>query len=291
MNLLGQYQNGNCNVEIYDDGTKIRKTEDNDFNPAFPESIDLKITNYCDMNCPYCHEDSNLDGKHADILDAEFVDTLKPFTEIAIGGGNPLSHPDLVNFLKLLKGKNIIANITVNQDHFVQYYNLIKYLVNNNLIRGVGVSLNNPSDEFIKLIKSFNNVVLHIINGIHSLSDIRKLYNNDLKVLILGYKKLRRGLNYSYEGNVEIKKKIFYDNIFEIINGFKVTSFDNLAIKQLDLKRIFTNEKWDEFYMGDDGQFTMYIDLVNREFAKSSTSEERYDLKEDIVDMFDVVKI
>lgn len=42
--------------------------------------------------------------------------------------------------------------------------------------------------------------------------------------------------------------------------------------------------------MGDDGQFTMYIDLVDKEFAKSSTSSEGFKIKDNIVDMFNMVK-
>ena len=42
--------------------------------------------------------------------------------------------------------------------------------------------------------------------------------------------------------------------------------------------------------MGDDGQYTMYIDMVNRKFAKNSIAETRYDLLDNIDDMFTVVK-
>ena len=43
--------------------------------------------------------------------------------------------------------------------------------------------------------------------------------------------------------------------------------------------------------MGDDGQNTMYVDLVEREFAVSSTSSIRYPLMESIEDMFEKVRI
>ena len=50
-----------------------------------------------------------------------------------------------------------------------------------------------------------------------------------------------------------------------------------------------SEEKWNEFYMGDDGKFTMYIDLVKKEFARSSISEKRYSLLENIEDMFKII--
>lgn len=236
-----------------------------------------------------CHENSNVKGLHGDILQPKFINTLKPFTEIAIGGGNPLSHPLLLEFLQLLTRKNIIPNITVNQKHFLQNQELIKGLIKNNLVYGVGVSLVKVTDELISCLRDFPNVVLHIINGIIKIEDLRLLYKNNFKVLILGYKQFRRGVQY-YSEQVEINKKIIYNNLPEIIKGFKVVSFDNLSIKQLDVKRLMSQKSWDEFYMGDDGQFTMYIDLVEQKYARCSVSDIRYDLTDNIEEMFAVIK-
>jgi organic radical activating enzyme len=289
MKLLNVYNNGNYKVLLFDDGTKIRKTNEDKFISSFPECIDLKITNQCDMGCKYCHEDSTIDGLHGDILNSEFINTLKPYTELALGGGNVLTHPNLVEFLQVLKSKNIIANITVNQKHFIDSKDTIRYLVDNDLIKGLGVSLIAPTDEFIGLIKQFPNAVIHVINGIVILDDLQKLYNNNLKLLILGYKVFRRGKDF-YSSIVEQNKQITKNNIQEILKRFKVVSFDNLAIKQLDMENQMSKEHWEEFYMGDDGQFTMYIDLVKRQFARSSISTQRYDLLDNIEDMFNIVK-
>jgi MoaA/NifB/PqqE/SkfB family radical SAM enzyme len=289
MKLLGEYQNGNYIVSIYNDGTKIRETEADKFIPDFPECMDVKITNQCDMGCPYCHENSTKDGLHGDILHADFINTLNLYTELALGGGNPLSHPDLIEFLSKLKEKKLIANITVNQTHFIKQQELIGKLVNDGLIKGLGVSLTNVTNDFIELIEQYPNAVIHVINGVVSTNDLKKLYDKNLKMLILGYKLFRRGNEY-YSPKVELYKASMYQELPDIIKHFKVVSFDNLAIDQLNVKRLMSVEDWNEFYMGDDGQFTMYIDLVNRQFARSSVSTNRYDLKDNIVDMFDIVR-
>lgn len=289
MKLLGKYKNGNYNVAIFDDGTKIRETKEDKFVASFPECMDIKITNYCDKNCPYCHEASSTAGKHGNILDADFVNTLKPYTELAIGGGNPLSHPDLLQFLQILKDKHIIANMTVNQVHFENNTNYIDNLIKNGLIKGLGVSLINPTDEFIEKIKKYPNAVIHIINGVVSLENLKKMYDKDLKILILGYKQFRKGKEF-YSDKVETNKGVMYIILPELIKHFKVVSFDNLAIEQLEVKSLMADEEWNDFYMGDDGQFTMYIDMVNKQFAKCSVSNKRYDLLENIEDMFKVVK-
>lgn len=120
MKILGMYRNGNFTTTLFSDGTKIRETEENNFIPKFAESMDIKITNQCDMGCPFCHENSTVNGKHGDILNEKFINTLHPYQEVAIGGGDVTSHPDLIPFLRKLKERKIIANITVNQIHFMK---------------------------------------------------------------------------------------------------------------------------------------------------------------------------
>lgn len=117
------------------------------------------------------------------------------------------------------------------------------------------------------------------------------MYDGNIKVLILGYKKFRRGIN-NYEINsnkIENLKSDMYDNLAEIIQHFKVVSFDNLAIKQLEVERLMSTDEWNEFYMGDDGKFTMYVDLVKKQFARSSISEKRYSITNNIKDMFNII--
>lgn len=293
MGLLGRYKNGNFVTTILSDGTKIRETKDDEFIPSFAENMDIKICNYCDMECKFCHEGSTINGKFGNILNEKFIDTLHPYQEVAIGGGDATSHPDLIPFLQKLKEKKVIANMTVNQIHFEKKHELIKKLVDEKLIYGLGVSLVNPTKHFIELIKQYPNAVIHVINGVLKPSDVKALENNNLKVLILGYKHLRRGNEYFEEeqNDIKVKQQWLYENLEDIIQKFKVVSFDNLAIEQLNAKRLLTQEEWDEFYMGDDGKVTYYVDMVERKFAKSSTApfDKRYDLLDSVDDMFKVI--
>ena len=270
MGVLGKYKNGNYFVTIFSDGTKIRYNDSDHFEPSTIESMDLKITNRCNMGCNFCHEDSSSNGKHGDILNLPFIDTLLPYTEIAIGGGNPLTHPDLVPFLEKLKERKLIANITFNQYHFMDNIDFIQ-----ELIYGIGVSMMYASDKFVECMSKFPNAVIHVINGIVSVDDLKMLANHNLKILILGYKEFRRGKQmYSRQSTViDNMKSALYNALPTIIDDewFDVVSFDNLAIKQLEPKRLMNEEQWERFYMGDDGSFTMYVDAVERKFAKSST--------------------
>ena len=82
------------------------------------------------------------------------------------------------------------------------------------------------------------------------------------------------------------------ENLADIVNKFKVLSFDNLAIEQLEVQKLLSKEEWDEFYVGDDGTNTYYIDMVERKFARSSTApfDKRYDLLDSVDEMFNVIK-
>lgn len=290
MELLRAYKNGNYRTLILSDGTKIRRTNDDEFIPNFAENMDIKITNKCDRGCLMCHEGSTPDGKHGDIMNEKFIDTLHPYQEVAIGGGDITTHPDLIPFLQKLKERKVIANITVNQIHFMRKHELIRKLVDEKLIYGLGVSLTYPTKAFIDLIKLYPNAVIHVINGIVSPSDIEALENNNLKMLILGYKQLRRGSDFyaADHENIVVRQMWLKENIGNICDKFKVVSFDNLAIEQLNMRRFFTDKEWEEFYMGDDGNFTYYIDMVERKFAKSSTApmDKRYDLLDSTDEMF-----
>ena len=297
MELLGRYKNGNVITTIYSDGTKERFTYDDEFYPAFAENMDIKICNRCDRGCPWCHEGSTPDGKLGDIMNEKFINTLHPYQEVALGGGDVLEHPDLIPFLHKLKDKKVIPNITLNQKHFEDNIALVDNLISKKLIYGLGVSLENPTREFIEKVKRFPNAVIHVINGIVDGLQISMMTDQDLKILILGYKNLRRGANFISREHVEVKTHQYwlYKNLPNLINKFAVVSFDNLAIEQLAIKERwneFSDSPWYEFYAGDDGMNTYYIDMVDRKFARSSTADfdKRYDLLDDVDEMFKLIK-
>ena len=286
------YKNGNYIVSIFNDGTKIRQTMDDEFIPSFAENCDIKITDKCFQNCPFCYEGCTKTGKHGKLFEYKFIESLHPYTELALNG-NDLDHPDLIKFLEFLKKKKVFANITVNQTQFINNFDLIKKLSNDKLIYGVGVSLQKANNELITKMSEISNTVLHTINGILTENDINELANHNLKILILGYKELQRGINYksNHIDNINTNKQYLYDNLQDILTKFKVVSFDNLAIEQLNVKRVVDEKDWDEFYMGDDGGFTFYIDMVKGEFSKNSIAKDRYPIGDKTVDeMFKFIK-
>ena len=295
VNILGQYINGNYKVTIFSDGTKIRETEQDDFVPSFAENCDVKITDYCDGECPWCYEGCSTKGKHADLLSQKWVDTLHPFTELALNG-NDLSHPQFLQFLHKLKEKNIITNLTVSQKHFMKNLDKLHKMVDEKLIYGLGISLLSPTDEFIKEVREFPNAVVHVINGILTSQDIYSLMYKRIKILILGYKELNRGSNYLVENSKAIEHNQYVlKSLLPLLikrRAFTAISFDNLAIEQLNVRTLMSKKDWEEFYMGDDGNFTFYIDMVNKTFSKNSISPQnsRKPIMDNVDLMFNTIR-
>lgn len=296
MKLLHKYTNGNTEVEIFDDGTKRRVWEGTP-QPIFPESMDVKITGYCDAGCSYCHEESTIKGKHSDPFQERYCkifEDLPAGVEIAIGGGDPTSHPDLAPWLRFLAEKDKVANLTINHFHLGKQSWRLEQWKEYGWLKGVGISYNYLLDckygEYaLDRWLGQDNTVIHLIAGVNTPEQLFKLWKRSqklgktLKVLLLGYKTFGRGANYGEKYSTEIAERIrdWYVQLPHILakEGILI-SFDNLGIKQMNPKRLLSKEDWDRMYMGDDGQFTMYLDLVEDKFCVSSTTpkEERMEI-------------
>ena len=307
--ILHKYKNGNVSVTILSDGTKIREWPDGeDQNCDYPESCDLKITQYCDLGrdganmCPYCHEQSNKQGTHGDLdLIADIWANQLPGTELAIGGGNPLAHPQIEAFLRRVVSGGIIPNITMNSVHMKKYGSTVKRFQDEKLIYGLGISYRGdwPMDKLPDDI-DYSNVVFHMILGVHTLDDcvnvIRWCRDRNVwpKLLLLGYKQYGNGIDYfnaKLQADLEIWQK---ENLTKLLMEWNTTiSFDNLAIAQLNLKDHLEPEQWELLYQGEDGSHTFYVDAVKGEVARTSTSNVRFPIQQgdDIISIFNKVKL
>jgi hypothetical protein len=267
------YENGGTKVTIFGDGTKIREVFDESLLPVHPESIDVKITDWCDAGCAYCHEKSTVKGKHADLsVLKELLHGLPRGAEIAIGGGHPLAHPEFDYFVTDMSDRGIVCNVTINEIHFKKEESRIKRLTDEGVIRGVGYSYRNTPCDF-----DYEHLVTHVIIGLTPYNELSQIARTNNKVLLLGYKDFGRGELFKTKHQEEVLRSIqsWYINLFDAPKHAHL-SFDNLAITQLKPARIFTHrEQYDQFYMGDDGTFTMYIDAVNRVYARSSVGLTR----------------
>ena len=275
-----RYRTGDVKIDLFPDGTKIRSIL-GPCPPEHPETIDVKITDYCDMGCPWCHESSTRKGLHGDLETLlGKLQALPEGVELAIGGGDPLSHPDCESFLREVKQ---FTNLTINGGHIKGYLDKIQSLP----VMGVGISYNAtkkiPNELISEISSSEKHFVFHIILGITNLKEIEEILSLGAKrILLLGYKTFGFGVKYKSSR----MEKIIMENIKEVASNInnlaqsgKVISFDNLAIEQLGMESRLPKREWDERYMGDDFSYSMYIDAVKGEFSPTSRSDKRQSWK------------
>lgn len=289
-----------------------------DFIPEFPDSIDLKISNRCSIGCPYCHEKSEGNGKIAKF--EEIVEHLSSLPtkgiEIAIGGGNVLEDKESIQLLdKLIKwfsSRRNLVNITLSEKSItpksIGILNDLKVNWSNTKM-GLGISLGpDITEERLKDLSSSVLqqtwswdwlIVFHVILGLIPLSILKLILSDNYlfpsynRILFLGYKQYGRAKNTDLPESLPtfetiIKRKIIEGR--EVSDGMlyrKVLGFDNLAIEQLNLSGSFLDSSFRDIYLGPDFSCSMYVDAVNGQFAKNSTSDDRVSWNDiDILDYF-----
>ena len=86
----------------------------------YPEFYDVKITGFCKGKCPWCYMDSKETDEHYMNAVEKITSYFGPLTEnqrpfqVAIGGGEPTSHPFFEEILEAFHGLGITPNYTTN---------------------------------------------------------------------------------------------------------------------------------------------------------------------------------
>jgi hypothetical protein len=283
--VLASYRNGGYEVSIHADGTKIRIEHDAASAPVHPEQMDLKITDWCDAGCSWCHEKSTRRGAHGDVgAMLSLLSDLPPGVEIAIGGGDPLSHPEFARLVLGLRDMGLIPSVTVNGRHLDRHRAELERLIDLGAVYGVGVSFFEKLPEW-----DYRHMVVHMIAGVDDPAALDGVDRR--KLLILGYKNFGRGNGYraAFPTQVDANLAQWYREL-PLIGLAHHLSFDTLAVNLLKPERLFrSKERYAMRYMGDEGRFSMYVDGVLKQAAVSSYSAERMPWT-DIVSMFGGVR-
>lgn len=278
---MNKYINGNSTVEIFEDGTRVIQFEDQ-LQLDYPLNIDIRVSSKCAFGynpktgkafCDFCHESARTDGNECDYEKLkEKLIGLPRGIELAIGANNITLN--LVGFISWCKLNGYIVNLTVNQGHVRRDSSYLYTLIDQQLIKGLGVSHRSSLKwEIPDFILNYKNTVFHVIAGIDSIDDVLSLKDKGVKkVLVLGEKNF--GFN---EGKVDLSTRNhreWYWWVGKMFDTFDVTSFDNLALEQLNMKRFFSNENWDIF---NQGEHSFYVNAVEQYFAPSSRSNLKTD--------------
>jgi hypothetical protein len=192
--------------------------------------------------------------------------------ELAIGCNHMTS--GLKNFIVWCDTKGYVVNLTINQGHIKRDFKLIYELIENGLVKGLGISYRSELKfDVPKEILDYNNTVFHVICGIDTFDEVVALKEFGVKkMLLLGEKNF--GFNL---GNVDLSSRNhreWYWWVHKLFSVFDVVSFDNLALQQLNLKRFFSDENWDVF---NQSEHSFYINAVDQTMSPSSRSPEKVD--------------
>lgn len=100
-----------------------RTLNDNPFMAPIPELVDISISNHCSKGCSYCYRDSTSNNYFMSLEDYELVikslynEKWGNVFQIALGGGEPLEHPNFIEILNITRDYNIVPNFTTNGLH------------------------------------------------------------------------------------------------------------------------------------------------------------------------------
>ena len=302
-NITDKIKNGNYYVlygEMFSRKEKMRLQVDSipDLIPEYPELVDIKITNACEHNCPFCYMASTPNGKHAEERDIyNIVNMFKNKTEFAIGGGNVLLHPNFDKIVRYIHKKNHIANITIRYDDVltINSNENIKNAINK-YVSGIGISVQKAGDvdvaqDFInEMLDLGKHISLHMIPEIigvdESCSILDKLSainterhkkrdyiscieQNDCRVLFLGLKQSGRAKS--------IKHNLLTANDLNTLQQKAHYTFN------VDTSFVNTYEMWfnEQHHGGEryfltkhEGEFSMFIDAVKMQGFTSSYKDD-----------------
>lgn len=86
----------------------------------WPELADISVSNHCSQGCDFCYRDSRPDNSFLSLADYERVlDSLTSprwgsVFQVALGGGEPLEHPDFLEMIRRTADRGIVVNFTTN---------------------------------------------------------------------------------------------------------------------------------------------------------------------------------
>lgn len=249
---------------------------------SLPELVDVKITDFCPYNCPFCYQDSTVAGKHADTWKigrlSDLLSQLKVF-EVALGGGEPTLHPDFLLILKLFRKNDIVPNFTTRNLAWLRDETIVSQ------VRELAGSFAFSSEDLISIKRLSTAIDYHgfprekvtvqLIAGATYPYPFSRMIKTcqDLKlpVTILGYKETGRGANFEPKATPQQ----IWDAVRELAQSvpYLKVGIDTVFASQIapELEKDGVSKL---LYHTQDGVFSCYVDMVRELMAPSSYCED-----------------
>ena len=255
----------------------------------FPELVDLKITGYCEYGCKFCYQSSTKEGKHASLENIKNI--IKSLAnsgvmEIAMGGGEPTTHPDLLEILKEIKKHKMLACFTTKNFDLHTRPDFKEVIETTN---SIAFSCNSIAEiEKVIIIRNAiyevagyeNNLEIYIQMIPELMTDLnfekalnligKKLYTTP--VTLLGYKDFGFGEKYSPKNRFASSDWIKTVKEHSGKRGIKF-GIDSVLVSKWK-KELIENHVDPLALVGEEGKFSCYVDAVTMSIHKSSFSKD-----------------
>lgn len=283
-----------------DTGMTLRWGKTYEDNPNFapiPELADISISNHCTKGCIFCYRNSTVNNEFLSVEDYCYVlDSMchpehGNVFQVALGGGEPLEHPDFLEIIEETCRRSIVPNVTTNGEHLTS--EICKALKGK--VGAVALSITDiisiPQDKVALLINQGIKINLHYVisdKNIKQATEIACGFHNDSfsqinAIIFLTYKPAGR----AKIDNV-LKQGDTLNSFIESIKSDKIKrpkiGFDACFIPML----LRANAVKPEFVdVCEGGFFSVYIDHnMNVSPCSFSGKQDCYNLKQ--FDFYDI---
>lgn len=260
---------------------------------AWPELVDVKITNYCATGCTYCYQGSTVTGAVASIEDIEEVVNLckqMNVFEAAIGGGEPLTHPEILTALHMFRAADIVPNITtrdlswINNKDFDNkvFYDLVgtvafsvdKAVSLQNILTALPepfktTKLNYKKKEYV----SYSKISVQIVENTVSETDFRQICTlcstHHIPLVVLGFKTTGFGASFKHTHDydwIQVVQDMFQKE--ELFPWSFMLGTDTVVVQRE--KDRLTNLTDTRNLTDKEGAWSMYMDAVTGIASPSS---------------------
>jgi hypothetical protein len=166
---------------------------------ATPELVDVKLTDYCEMDCAYCYQGSTRKGKHAHRGTVEAIirglASLETF-EVAFGGGEPTLYPGFLELLQFTRELGIVPNFTTRNVDFLE----ANAAALKKVIGAVAISIDSSEDmslatDRLQTTPVFDCVQWQVVHGACSTEELANIdrLREGRPLMLLGWKTTGRG--------------------------------------------------------------------------------------------------
>jgi organic radical activating enzyme len=244
---------------------------------SFAELVDICLTSYCGYGCSFCYQGSTKSGKHGD------TQTIKQYIsklayhrcfEVALGGGEPTTHPDFKEICEHARSNGVIPNFTTRNIEFVR--DNYKWCAETTGAIAFSAEYDKTIHQVAALRQlhssyyDYPHFTVQIVcgvpyGGVGSLMDLCK--DKSIPVTLLGFKEQHRG---------KTTRQNNYDDWVAAARRIKRFNVDTAFLaKHIDqLNELVGEDNGVKYFSPVEGVESCYLDAVTNQLAPSSYCDQ-----------------